>query len=139
MAVINGTTLLVKSGASGAEVTIAAATGFTITVNQNIIDATTKDSSKWAENLDGNRSWSVTCDYLYDPTGANTFIDLVDEIIADTNDMYIVAGDDATSGEVYWTGKVRIDTTSLSGNDNEAAGGSVSFIGNGALTKNTTV
>lgn len=139
MAVINGTNLFVKSGTAAAEVLIAASTGFTITVNQNMIDSTTKDSSKWAENLDGNRSWSVTCDFLYDPTGTNNFIELVDLIIADTNTMSIVAGDDATSGEVNWSGNVRIDTTSITANDNDAAGGSVSFIGNGALTKNTVI
>ena len=137
MSVINGTDLIVKTGTSGAEVVIAASTGFTITVNENIIPSTSKDSSKWEENLDGNRSWSVTCDYLYDPSGTNTFEDLVDLIIAGTNTMSIVAGKVGTAGDISWEGDVRIDTTSLSGNDNEASGGSVSFIGNGELTKVT--
>lgn len=135
MAVINGTDLIVKVGVASSEVVIAASTGFTLTVNQNIIDSTTKDSAKWAENLDGNRSWTVSCDYLYDPAGTKTFVDLVDEIIADTNEMSIVCGAVGTAGDISWTGKVRIDTTSINGNDNDAAGGSVSFIGNGALAK----
>ena len=85
--------------------------------------------------MDGNRSWSVTCDFLYDPSGSNNFIELLDLIIADTNTMSIIAGDDTTVGEVYYSGNVRIDSTSISANDNDAAGGSVSFIGNGALSK----
>lgn len=139
MAVLNGTDLIVKTGVAASEVVIAASKGFTLTVNENMIDSTTKDSAKWAENLDGNRSWSVTADYLYDPAGANGFEELIDLIIAGTNTLSIVCGKVGTAGDISWTGNVRVDTASLTGNDNEAAGGSISFIGNGELTKVTAV
>ncbi len=133
MAVINGTALYVKL--SG--VLVAAATGYTLTINQNVIDSTTKDSSKWAENLNGTRSWSISVDFLYDPAGTLNFVELIDFLIADVANLAVIAGDDVTVGEVNYTGTARIEAISITPNDNDASGGSVNLVGNGPLVKAT--
>ena len=143
MAKISGTKLLVYQGAAGSEVLIAASVGYTLEINEDLNDATTKDSpGGWKESIEGEKSFSLTCDYLYDtnPSPNSNFDDLVALITGtDANDISIVAGDKVTVGSKYYSGKVRLSAVSLKANKNEAAAGSATFEGNGELTLNTVV
>jgi TP901-1 family phage major tail protein len=143
MAKVNGTNLLVYYGPAGSEVLIAAGTGYTLDVKEDLIDATTKDSTgKWKENIEGEKSFTLSVDFLYDtnPGTDKNFDDLITLITtADNNDVSIVCGDKTTSGSKYYSGNVRMSAISWKANKNEAAAGSATFEGNGALSVNTVV
>jgi len=44
---------------------IAENQNFTLTMNQDTIDVTSRDSSRWRELISGTRSWSISGDGLY--------------------------------------------------------------------------
>ena len=67
--VFNGTNLLLKAIADGGTLaTIGHTTSCTLSVNQELPDATTKDSSGYAENINGLRSFEISFDGLVDYT-----------------------------------------------------------------------
>lgn len=135
MATVVGTDLVVKFGDAGSEVKTACATSCTLTIDQAEIDATCKDAGQWKSPLDGQKSWTVTTDGLYqddDAEGSGGFVDLSELIVTGPNDCTVVFGGEAT-GDNIWTGKARITTCTLNGPDNEASTYSATFMGNGPL------
>ena len=65
MSKINGTNVLLYADGT----LIAAQRDCTINFEQDLPDATSKDSSGWNEHINGLRSGSVDCDALYSTTG----------------------------------------------------------------------
>lgn len=143
MAVINGSKVLIYTSTDGGttKALVGASTSFTLNINENLPDATTKDSNMWVENIEGNRSWDVSIDGLYDasPTGTdenwNELIALI--LTDDNNDITLVMGDSTTSGSTYWSGSARLSNPSVTFGLDEAANASYAFTGNGALTSTT--
>ena len=62
MAIFNGSNLVVKTG--GTPVAIACATSCTLTVNQEAVEASCKDSGKWVQSISGKASWEISTDNL---------------------------------------------------------------------------
>lgn len=138
MAVINGTDLVVKIGVAASEVKLACATSCSMTISEDMVDATCKDSNRWVGNLSGNRSWEVTTDCLYDPaaTAGAAGDDVADLIIDGSNSVSLIFGEEG-SGGIIWTGTARCSTITINGADNTAASYTATFVGNGALVKST--
>lgn len=141
MATVLGTDLIVKFGTAASEVATACATNCTLTIDQAEIDATCKNAEQWKYALDGQKSWTVTTDGLYqddDATGQGGFVDLSELIVTGPNTCSVVFGG-TESGDNIWTGEARLTSCTLNGPDNEASTYSATFMGNGpiALTQIT--
>ena len=132
MAKIDGLELLVYVGATA----VGSSTNATLDISQSLLDTTTKDSEGWVEHLEGERNWSVSCDYFYDATDTMGFEELTDYIINHSGSVTLKLSQ-TDAGSTYWTGTAFIESTSLQAAKNETAGGSCSFIGSGALSKAT--
>ena len=74
----NGTLVLVNADGTA----IASTTDATLNIELNTPDASTKDSSGWADHIEGQKSWSVDVEGLatFDYTTGNVY-KLVDYII----------------------------------------------------------
>lgn len=79
MAVINGTNLLLYSGGTA----IAFQKGVTITIEQDLPDATSKSSGGWAEHINGMLSAKIDFSALMSPTSGQVMSakDLMDMIL----------------------------------------------------------
>lgn len=139
MATIKGTDLVVKIGAEGLEEKLYCSTTCTLNLTQDTVQASCKDGEQWAAAVEGQKSWTVSVEGLYDDepeAGTKGFIDLADLIIDGPNDSTLVFGQETPiEGDTYWSGQAILTSCSLTGPDNEFATWSAEFTGNGALTK----
>ena len=140
MATVNGKNLVVKFGTAASEVAIACSTTCTLTLNQAMTEATCKDADSWTSQVEGAKSWEVTCDALYqdtDATGTSGFIDLSTLIITGPNSTSLVFEElnnpNLTATNNNWTGLARLSSCTLTGDDNSPATYSATFVGNGPL------
>ncbi len=90
MAAVQGRTVLIKVGVSGSEVTLAGTLSHSFKANQELQDATTKDSSgAWDEFIPSTRGASFSVQGVYDPdaaTGAG-MLDMLTLLAAGTKPM----------------------------------------------------
>ena len=131
MAVFNGTDLLVKHNGF----TVAHSISCELTVNQVIVDASTKDSSRWFDGLVGQRDWAVSFDSLIDYAKSIGQNELIDDIL--NGSTVTIAFTTGVSGDQKLEGSAMLDTTTLSGDIDSPAGLSGKFTGTGALAKST--
>ena len=109
-------------------------------------DASTKQSGGWAEEIGGQRSWSVTTD------GLSTVAPGVLATYVSTDELMILAaartavtvmfttvssGSTVNPGDVYWSGQAFIESVDITADMENAATYSVSFKGTGALATGT--
>jgi len=134
MAKLNGSKLRVIVNG----VKIAGATGFTFDGDINLLSTADKDSAGWEENDYGRRSWTVSVDALYDPSGVYTAEEIIDLMINKTSITTLeIAQIDGVGGGHVWNGAAKLKSFSLKGNADEIATISAVFNGSGALTKGT--
>jgi TP901-1 family phage major tail protein len=133
--VFNGTELIVKVD----DKVIGHTTSATFTVNADLPDATTKDSSGWAENIHGLRSWSISgdglVDYSDDGTTTQGAVSLRDLIQGRTS-VTLYWGTQ-TVGDVIYTGSAKVESIEESAEMESPVSYSFSFTGSGAITKAT--
>ncbi|RLF66356.1 MAG: hypothetical protein DRN30_02285 [Thermoplasmata archaeon] len=137
---IAGKDLLVAFGTSGSESQIFCSTTCTLNINQATIAASCKDNDgNWEQNIAGIRSWEVTVDGLYQLDSSESYVDISDLILSDTNQTSLVFGQSAggvgVTGEVTWSGDAVCTSASLTGADGEIATWSCTFKGTGELAK----
>ena len=145
MAIFNGSNLVVKTG--GTPVAIACATSCTLTVNQEAVEASCKDSGKWVQSISGKASWEISTDNLYDPVLANNSFDgLVKSIIDDADgtadnliEIVFEIENQASPDIATYSGSVQLTSIALTGPDNDVATYTASFKGVGALTQTAAV
>ena len=77
MAAVNGTVIAITDG--GTE--IASTTSCTLNVEMDLPDASTKDSSGWAEHIRGQKSWSIDLDGVAEFESSANVDDLVNHIL----------------------------------------------------------
>ena len=118
-------------------VTMAATKSFTLTINSNLIDTTTKDSDAWGESLYGFKDWEVSFDGLYDPAAAFNVEELFDAILADTTVTLEMAVIDGTGGGLVFRGEANSTGLTMSAAYNDAVTFSGTFKGAGVLAKGT--
>ncbi len=143
---VNGTNVLVYIGNTAADV-IFCSTTCTLNINAETTGASCKSGGSWAQSVEGNKSWDVSIDGLYqhdpDVTGVG-FVDLAKMLTDDTipNEVTLVIGEATIPvtpgtpavGDFYWTGQAILTSASLTAPDGENSTWSCSFTGNGALT-----
>ena len=123
MAVINGTSLLLYADG----VLIAAQTNCTITVEQDLFDATNKESGGWARHGNGLVSAKIDFDALVSTTG-KSYTELMAYIIARTSLLLMI---DGLGYELI--GEVDMNSMSISASQEAAMALSGGFKVNGRL------
>jgi len=128
MAKINGTLYLVDIDG----VTVGSTTNASITINQDLPEATTKGSGGWREVLAGLRSWEGSFEGLYDPTDTYDVKSLADEIV--NRSSFTIVFDSSTAGDVDFTGTAYLSNVEFSAEMESPVSFSASFTGDGTLT-----
>jgi len=140
MSVINGNDLLVYVESGGTYVPIACSTSCSLTINQDTIDASCKNSGQWDSSVPGKKNWEVSVDALYtlplDGTKGQ-FVDLMEYFLSKENSLTIQFGEPNTTGNYYWQGTAMISSLSLNGDKDSSASWTANFKGVGALTQQT--
>lgn len=94
--VFNGTNLLLKVEGT----VVGHTTSCTLSVSNDMADATTKDSNGWSESLAGLKSGEISFDGLVDYSDANNAEQLLDLLIARTQ-ITCVFGTATTGDSIY--------------------------------------
>lgn len=132
MAKKDGTLLLVQIGG----VTLTGLMDNSLDYVKDMIETTTKDSSKHKSYIAGEDGWTISFSGLYDPTGTYGFKTILAAAKAGTA-VTVIFGE-ITSAADYWTGSALFDAASLTAGKNDASGFSGSLQGTGDLTASTT-
>jgi len=118
-------------------VVMAATKSFTLTINSNLIDITTKDSDAWGDTLYGFKDWEVSFDGLYDPAATCNVEEVYDAIVADDTVYLEMAVIDGTGGGLVFSGNANSTGLTMSAGYNDAVSFSGTFKGAGLLSKGT--
>lgn len=127
MAKINATDLLVYVGATP----IAHSTSATINIEQDLPDATTKDSGGWADHINGLKSWSVDFDGLVDYSASYGAEELFDNLKNKNN----VTLRWSTGSGSYWEGTASLASLSMTADMESPISYSGTFTGKGTLNR----
>lgn len=134
MAVINGTTMLLLLDG----VAIGCTRSATLNINNDTYDASCKSSNGWADNGLGQRSWDVSFDGLYDPSGVTNFEALFDELYErDATLIMEFAQIDGTGGGEVYRGNCLVTSLSLTADMEQPVTYSGTLTGTGSLYKST--
>lgn len=133
MAKLSGKNMLVLVNGTA----IGGTKSFTLTINSNLIDTTTKDSDAWGDSLYGSKDWEVSFDGLYDPDATVNAEEIYDAIVGDTTVILEMAVIDGTGGGLVFRGNANATGLTLSAGYNEAVTMSGGFKGAGELEKGT--
>lgn len=131
MAKINGTDLLVYVGSNP----IAHSTSATLTIEQDLPDATTKSSGGWADHINGLKSWSIDFDGLVDYSASYGVEELFDNLKNGNNVTVKFSTED--SGDSYWTGSASCSNLTMTADMEAPVSFSGTFTGKGTLTRST--
>ena len=107
----------------------------TLNVNQNLVDASSKDDANWSAKLAGMRDWSVDTSYLHDESNTVSADELIDLIL--NASQVVIEFSLASASSTFWYGNAYASTASLTAPLDDAVNGSITFVGDGALTKST--
>jgi predicted secreted protein len=145
MAILNGTELKIYSGTSGQTNLVAFAQNCTVTINNTTREITNKESNGYKEVLESTRDWSIDVDGAYAWTNAAgaALTDGADDLIqtnilANRLQFDVIFGDNDTTGDVSYTGKVYITSASMTGSYEDTATYTLTLEGTGALTQVVT-
>ena len=137
--VINGT----KFGVYAAGTKIAYATSASISMNHNLRDTSTKDSSGWRDQLEAQRDWEVSVEGMLifvDGSGGAiagiTMNELYSTYIATRTEFTLMFSTEE-SGDIKWSGQAFLTSLSADTPNEDSSTWSASFSGTGALTQAT--
>jgi len=137
--VINGT----KFGVYAAGTKIAYATSASISMNHNLRDTSTKDSSGWRDQLEAQRDWEVSVEGMLifvDGSGGAiaglTMNELYSTYIASRTEFTLMFSTEE-SGDIKWSGQAFLTSLSADTPNEDSSTWSGSFSGSGALTQAT--
>jgi predicted secreted protein len=144
--VFNGTSLVVLIGTE----VIAYATSCSLSLNIDTPDASTKQSLGWADEIGGQKSWSLTTDGLATviPGSVATYVSTTElnnlaiaraavTVKFTTVDNSTVGGVTPVSGDTIYSGSAFIESVDLTADMENPVTYSVSFKGTGPLTIGT--
>lgn len=134
--VFNGTDLVLKVIADGGTLEpLGHSTSCSMTINHDLPEATSKDSSGYSEVISGLRSFELSFDGLVDYTDDGTAqnVDHITAFINSRNKIDFSFGT-ATSGDQLISGEGFISSLEISGEMESAVTYSGTIIGTGALT-----
>lgn len=127
---INGTLVLVSEEGNA----IASTTDATLNIEMDTPDASTKGSSGWAENIAGQKSWSIDVDGLaiFDYTNGNVQ-QLTQRLMLRTQvEVFFYPN----AGAGYY-GEAYVTSISIGAPNEDVASISATFTGNGELKQKT--
>ena len=129
---------------------VAYATSCSLQVDAETIDTSSKFSCKWASNLGGNASYTISADALYCQNNESgvSFDTLLEYMVkGDQIDWYM--GEEMAhtgscetnphtldTGSTYYNGKAIVTSVSLEAGSNEIATCSITLAGAGEIQKN---
>ena len=123
------------STATSSQTALAELKNYTLTIDTTPIDVTNHDSSGWKEHIHGIRSWSWTADLVYLSTGAGQGA-LRANLLGATPALINVTFKQSTSNtSKKYQGKTRVTSFDLNTATDDAVLGTMSGVGNGALTR----
>ena len=134
----NGDLWLLKiQEASGSFVELGYATATSISLDQNLIDVSNKNSSRWAENIRGDRSGSISFDFFHDfGSSAAGFYGMEELWNAFNNGTSLtVRFTTDVTGDYYWYAACNIASLSMTADHNDAVTCSGELTLTGAITK----
>ena len=125
---INGTLVLVNAQGSAIASTIDA----TLNIEMDAPDASTKGSAGWAENIAGQKSWSIDVDGLatFDYSTGN-----VEKLVEYLTGQTLVAVRFLPDAGVAYYGDARMTSVSIGAPNEDVASISGTFTGTGELKK----
>ena len=143
--VFNGTSLVVLIGSE----VVAYATSCSLSIAIDAPDASTKQSLGWADEIGGQRSWSLTTDGLATVSPTTTVANYVSlpelttlallrqpvTVMFTTVDNSIVGGVTPVTDDAKWTGSAFIESVDMTADMESPVTYSVSFKGTGVLTQ----
>ena len=133
--IFNGTDLLLKVGSSGSEVTIGHTTSCSISFSHDLPEATTKDSSGWAEFISGVRGGTISFDGLVAYDDTTNAEELAGYIISRTKIAFIFGT--AASGDIVYPGEGYLDSVEVSADMEAPVSYSGSITITGAISTST--
>lgn len=134
MAAINGTLIVLNDNGTAFALTTSA----TLNVEMDLPDASSKQSSGWADHIQGQRSFSVDLDGLADFEVSGSVQVLVDYILNRTTvsiEFEPSAGFAGGTKGYSYQGDVSCSSVSIVAANEDTATLSGSFVGTGELTK----
>ncbi len=135
---IQGDSVFVFTGETGAELPTAYATSCNLSVSKETIDTSNKMTGGWASSLSGRKGWTASSDCLLTKqSGLNSFDSLYDAMLSATPVSVTVGKVTSVYGlEAGWySGKAHITALEMTAEQNGVASCTVTFTGTGALTK----
>lgn len=129
MPVFNGTTVLLRANGNP----LALLTNTTLNIEQDLPDASSKDSAGWADHVNGQRSYSVDVDGLADFTATTGNSNILANLIANRSNVSFRFAT-TTAGQLQFSGTVSLASLSISAENEQTATLSGSMTGKGALT-----
>lgn len=129
MALVKGNDLEVYVGTT----LVGKATSATLNVNTNLLDASTKESTGWMEQVAGQKSWDISVEALVDFSLTYGVSELYSAMIAGT-EVSVVFGVGTGASDEKFEGQALISSVSINAGNEELATVSASFNGTGALT-----
>lgn len=115
---------------------IANSKSASLSINANLVDATTKDSSGWMEyEAAGNKGATLSTDALLALDASYTADDIFTLLSAGTTVTWRYSTN--TTGDYYFTGSAKVADMSLSANDGDLMQYSITLNVTGAVTNPT--
>jgi len=106
-----------------------------LSISQNLIDATTKDSGNWAEHIKGMRTASLSISGLMDYSSSFGVDEFADMIVSAQSANFVFAT--STSGDTKYTGTVDLSDLEQTTANDDVASWSGTLQVTGELTKTT--
>jgi len=141
MAIVNATDIVVKINAtvdSAPVEQLLHATSASLSISQDMMEATSKTSQGYQDNLPGLRSWEISSDGFVDfvGAGANTIntTELISLMLETQANAEVEVSFGVANGDIY-KGGAFITSVSISSGVEENATYSISLQGSGSLSK----
>lgn len=131
MGVFNATSLIVEVGG----IAVAHATDATLTVDHDLVDASSKSSSGWKDIISGQRSWSLSCSALQDYASSYGAESAFDAINGRTSATVTFTTNE--TGDIEYTGTAFVASLTQNAPLEDVATWDVEFTGTGAIAKST--
>lgn len=145
---VNGDNLLLYL--TSGKTVVAYATSCSLQVDSETIDTSSKFSCKWASNMGGKASYTISADALYcqDVEGAVSFDKLLEFMVKGEQIEWYMGEEQEHTGscetnphtldteKTYYNGKAVVTSVSLEAGNNEIASCSISLTGAGEIQIN---
>ncbi len=125
---------VVTTGTPDVNTAIGGEMSNSVTINNTIIDISDKDSD-WAENISGQKSWSVSASFNIVKGATGEQKKIFDKLVSGEKVKIFIGELDGTTQEDGWLGEALIESMSESNEKDASVTREVSFTGTGALTQ----